>query len=97
MKRILVFVAVTLAALVACGGKKLDSYDDLLAKMQTFTRDMCKCTDETCADKVYDGMGAWASSQIETIQKAKPTPQQQQAMRELEDELKACRAKASGS
>lgn len=95
MKFVLGVVALAMA--VGCGGGKVDSYDGLIAKMHTFKDEMCKCTDEACAKAAYDRMGKWAAEHIETITNAKPTPPQREAMKKVEDELKACQAAAGGS
>lgn len=97
MKRALFVVSFVLGTVPACGGGKTDSYDGLIAKMATFKDEMCTCTDAACAQKVYDRLGTWAASQIEAIQKAKPTATQRDAMKKVEDDFKACHAKAKGS
>jgi hypothetical protein len=96
MKRALFSLSFVLATIPACGGDKVATYDGLIAKMKTFADEMCKCTDEACAKRVYDGLGKWAVTQTDAIENAKPTPPQKDAMKQVEDEFKACHAKAKG-
>jgi hypothetical protein len=97
MKRLLFLVSFALVTAPGCGGSgKIESYDGLLAKMNEFKGEMCKCTDAACAKKVYDGLGKWAVGQRDFIENAKPSSAQQDAMKGIEDEFKACQAKAKG-
>jgi hypothetical protein len=97
MKRLMVLVSFALVTAAGCGGSgKVENYDGLLAKMSGFKDEMCKCADAACAKKVYDGMGKWAVGNSDVIENAKPSTAQQEAMRALEGEFKACQAKAKG-
>jgi len=97
MKRVLFCLSFALTIAPGCGGSKVESYDGLIAKLATFKDEMCKCADEACAKRVYDGLGKWAASQAEAIENAKPTPAQRDAMKTVEDEFKACHEKAKGN
>jgi hypothetical protein len=97
MKRLMFLVSFAFVTAAGCGGSgKVESYDGLLAKMNDFKGQMCKCTDAACAKKVLDGMGKWAVGNSDAIEKLKPSGTQQDAMKALEDEFKACQAKAKG-
>jgi hypothetical protein len=95
MKSMLFAFSFLLATVPACGGSK-ESYNDLLVGMNKFKDAMCACTDAACAKKTQDDFGAWAVAHQSTIESAKPSDRQQAEMKPLEDEYKACQARAKG-
>ncbi len=96
MKRMLFAFSFVLATVPACGGSKTESYDDLLRGMNKFKDAMCACSDAACAKKTHDELGRWAVAHQGLIEKSQPSDTQRAEMKPLEDEYKACQAKAKG-
>lgn len=95
MKRLLFAFSFVLATVPGCGGSK-ETYDDLLRGMAKFKDAMCACPDAACAKQTHDELGKWAAAHQALIESAKPSDTQRAEMKPLEDEYKACQAKAKG-
>ena len=78
---------------VACGkggggdaGKLISDYGALKDKL-------CKCADKACADGVAKETEAFMAKSMETMEKTKPTKEQDEQFDKIEDEMEACAKK----
>ncbi|HUS64488.1 MAG TPA: hypothetical protein VMZ28_08095 [Kofleriaceae bacterium] len=78
---------------MACGkggggdaGKLISDYGALKDKL-------CKCADKACADGVAKETEAFMAKSMETMEKTKPTKEQDEQFDKIEDEMEACAKK----
>lgn len=86
--------AISLMSFSAC--KKKGGSGDMLAKLEDYKNQMCKCTDKACADKVMEDMTKWGTESAKTMDKdAKPSEDEMKKSQAISEELSKCMMKVS--
>lgn len=79
-------------AVMGCGGKGGDRFDEILAELAKFRDEMCACKDAACVDKVSEARLAYKKTMRDKLEKnAKPSAEQDKKGKAIEAELQACR------
>jgi hypothetical protein len=69
----------------------------LLRKLDEFVEMMCACQDVACTDHVDKEMIGWMLKNAETFKDVKPTKAEEDEADEMEDRMRACKAKLQAS
>jgi hypothetical protein len=91
--RKLALVGTLLVGLAGCGGKKADTFDEVLGKLESFQKRLCACQDTACADDVWDEWSAYRKEVKSQVGGARPNASQDKRGRELTEAMSACRTK----
>ena len=77
---------------VACGKGGGDA-GKIISEYGGYKDRLCKCADKACADKVAEEAEAWMGKQAESMEKMKPTKEQDEQFDKIENEMEACAKK----
>jgi len=75
--------AVSILSFTGCK-KKGGAAGEAMAKMETFSKEMCECKDKACADGVNKKMSDWGTEMAKTAGKAEEKPDPEMAKKSAE-------------